>query len=302
MNTKPPPKPHQDDEEAPLPRSMKIAVGVSLFLHISLVVAGIVGMPFISKPIILPPQPIAVDIVNVADLTTTDKPPARPALKPVPDKPKETKKEEAPVAPPKVEAKEPPKAVPVEKPPEPKKETVKPEPKVPPPSPDKLEKPKPPEKKKPEEDLEEATTQEDQFLSLMKNLQEAQDSADTGQADENNAEDSPDAPIAQFVTQNELNALTNQLIQCWQIPIGAKDVSGMVVKIRIWANADRTVKRVEAEDQMRIAADPAFRALAESAKRAVLDPFCSPLQIPEDKYEVWKDQYIVVPFDPSRVT
>jgi hypothetical protein len=34
--------------------------------------------------------------------------------------------------------------------------------------------------------------------------------------------------------------------------------------------------------------DPFYRAAAESALRAVLNPQCSPLKLPPDKYEQWK--------------
>jgi outer membrane biosynthesis protein TonB len=287
------------NSDSKLSRGLKIALSLSVFLHVSVIVLGMVGMPYISRNDI-PPQPIAIDVVDVSEITTTNKKPVQAPPKPVEEKKEPPKSEKKVEAPPKVEAKEPPKIKPIEKPPEKKVETEKPKPDTPPPPSEELEKPKPPEKK--EEPKEEAVQQEDPLASLMKNLQDSVEESDSDNTDEGTAENSPDAPIAEYVTANELNALSNQLMQCWQIPIGAKDVNNMVVKIRIWVNADRTVKKAEIEDQFRMGSDPAFRALAESAKRAVLDPICSPLDIPEEKYNVWKDQYIVVPFDPSRVT
>lgn len=282
-----------------LSRGMKIALIGSVIFHLGIVILGTVGLPYITKPLTLPPQAVAIEILNVADITTTDKKPSKSRLKPVPDKPKEAPKNEKVKAPPKVEAKEPPKIKPLEKIVE-KKETVKPKPKVPPPPSAKLEKPKPPEKKV--EDKEEAIQQEDPLASLMRNLQESEDSSEGENPDDAAPDKALDAPVAEYVTQSELSALTNQLVGCWQIPIGAKDVYNMVVTVHIWANPDRTVRRVDIQDQWRMANDPAFRALAESAKRAVLDPYCSPLALPEGKENVWKDQYIVVDFDPSRVT
>jgi colicin import membrane protein len=41
--------------------------------------------------------------------------------------------------------------------------------------------------------------------------------------------------------------------------------------------------------------DPTFRAVAESARRAV--DRCSPLQLPPDKYSLWRD--IVMSFYPE---
>ncbi len=292
----------QTDNKEKMAPLMKVALFVSIGLHIGVFILGAVGLPYIQKPVELNTQPIAIEIVDVSELTQTNKKPNFAPLKPQRDEKPPPKVEKKVEAPPKVEVTEPPKIKPIEKPPEPKKETVKPKPTTPPPPEEtKLEKPKPPEPKK-EKPKEEAVEQEDPLLSLMKNLQDSEGGAETETPDDGTPEESPDAPQAEYVTANELNALANQLISCWQIPIGAKNVNDMVVKVRIWANADRTVKRVEIEDKLRAASDPAFRALAESAKRAVLDPFCSPLDIPEEKYNVWKDQYIVVPFDPSRVT
>lgn len=287
-------------EQVGLTKGMKVALIVSALFHISVVILGTLGLPYISKPPTIPPSAIAIEIIDPSDITTTDKPPVKTRIQPVPDKPKEPPKAEKKVeAPPKVEAKEPPKIKPLEKPPEKKVETKKPEAKVPPPSTDVLEKPKEPEKK---EDLEEAIQEDDPLQSLMRNLQESDPSEVGENTEETDPQSAINAPVAQYVTQSELGALTNQLVSCWQIPIGAKDVHNMVVKVRIWANQDRTVRRVEIADQWRMNNDPAFRALAESAKRAVYDPYCSPLELPESKYNVWKDQYIEVPFDPSHVT
>lgn len=293
----------KNTDKEPMTATMKVALYVSVGLHFGLFALGAVGLPYFSKPPEILNQPIAIEVVDIAELTQTNKKPQLAPPKPKQEEKPPPKQEKKVEAPPKVEATEPPKIKPIEKLPEPKKDTVKPKPKVPPPPKEKLEQPEPePEKPKKEEPKEEAIQQEDPLLSLMKNLQDSEDGAETDVADDSTPEEAPDAPQAQYVTASELNALANQLISCWQIPIGAKNVNDMVVKVRIWANADRTVKRVEIEDKLRAASDPAFRALAESAKRAVLDPFCSPLDIPEEKYNVWKDQYIVVPFDPSRVT
>lgn len=271
-----------------LSKGMKAALIGSALFHIVLALAATIGLPFIQKPLDIPPAPITVDIVEISDVVTTDKPPSPQKLKPVKEKPKPEKKLQAP---PKVEAKAPPKVDPVKKPPEPKKETVKPKPKTPPPPSEKAKEPKP-EKKKPEPKKEEAIQPEDSLSSLLRNLQDSEPTE---------AENAPDAPLAPTMTAHELSALSNQLISCWQIPIGAKNIQNMVVNVRVWPNADRSVRKVEIANEGWLGSDPAFRALAESARRAVQDPRCSPLELPMDKYEVWKDKYIEVPFDPSKV-
>ena len=41
--------------------------------------------------------------------------------------------------------------------------------------------------------------------------------------------------------------------------------------------------------------DPWVRAAAESARRTFFNPQCTPLRLPADKYELWKE--LVVNFD-----
>lgn len=279
-----------------LTRVMKIALILSVLFHIVIVVVGMVGLPIFSKSRPLPQQAISIELLDVSEVATVDKKPIIKRPKRIIKKPDEPKKEKPPEkkvkAPPKVDAKTPPKIKPLDKPKEKKKDTVKPKSKVPPPPSEKLKKPEPPKKKTPVK-KEEATTQEDDFESLMKNLQESESTPE---------EATPDAPLAPTMTQSELGALTQQLIGCWQIPIGAKDVHNMVVTLHIWPNDDRTVRRVEIQGQWNLQNNPAFRAVAESARTAVLHPDCSPLDLPMDKFDVWKDKYIAIDFDPSYVT
>ena len=45
--------------------------------------------------------------------------------------------------------------------------------------------------------------------------------------------------------------------------------------------------------------DRFYRAAAESAMRAVQNDKCSPLKLPPDKYDRWKE--ITLTFDPSKM-
>ena len=58
--------------------------------------------------------------------------------------------------------------------------------------------------------------------------------------------------------------------------------------IYIEVNPDRTVKNAKVVNQERLI-DPSFRTAAEAAMRAVNNPECSPLLLPQDKYEKWKE-------------
>ena len=87
-----------------------------------------------------------------------------------------------------------------------------------------------------------------------------------------------------------------QLTPCWIVPAGARDAKDLSVQIRAAVNPDGTVRQAVILNQGRLG-DPLFRAAAESAKRTFFDPQCTPLRLPKEKYEVWKD--LVVNFDPK---
>ena len=61
----------------------------------------------------------------------------------------------------------------------------------------------------------------------------------------------------------------------------------MVVKLRIQVHPDRTVQRVSIVDRSRLQSDATYRTVAESARRAV--DRCGKLNLPEDKYSLWRD-------------
>jgi len=280
--------------------AMRGAVLTSIVFHAIVIIMGIVGLPFLRTPPVIIDDPISVEVVDIADIRQTNKPPVKAPPKPEPEK-KETppeKKVEKPPAPPKVDVKEPPKAVPP-KPPEPKKEiTKKPEPKVPPPPTEKLKEPepKPPE---PKEDVKEEVQQQEDFSSLLKNLQDSEPEVDTAAVNpdaETPPEPSPLAAFGQRMTMSEMDALRRQLSQCWSIQAGARYAEDLIVEIKLSVNPDRTVRSATIVDQGRYNRDGFFRAAADSAMRAVRSPMCNPLHLPEGKYHMWKD--IVAVFDP----
>ena len=93
--------------------------------------------------------------------------------------------------------------------------------------------------------------------------------------------------------QRLIAALVRQIRErvrpCWNPPIGIKDAHKIQVGIRIALNTDGTlIGRPRIVDQRRLAADPVFRAYAESAVRALQNPRCSPLRLPLDSYSAWR--------------
>ena len=276
-----------------VPEGMKTPLIISALFHIALVIVAITGLPyFINKPDQLDSTAIPIEILPIAEMTTTNKPKIEAA--PAPEPEEKVKPLEKKPAPPKVEAVEPPKEI---TPPKPKTEAKpKPKPVVPPPPTEKLEKPeeKPKEIEKPVED----TSQD--FNALLKNLQDSKpEVAEDLPAVKDAAAPAPApaAPFSETLTMSEMDALRRQLSNCWSIQAGARYAEELVVEVRLIVSPDRRVLSATVVDQWRYSQDSYFRAAADSAIRAVNSPQCEILQLNPDKYEQWKD--LLVEFDPK---
>jgi hypothetical protein len=266
--------------------------------------------PFRPKPEAKPEPPVAA-------------PAPKPEPKPEPPQP---------VPEPPASASAPP---PLPAPPEPVKPEVKAPPPPPPPPPKPVEAqappPPPPEPKpKPEpqrtqhaprpetakadpkafdkllQNLEDKHPQPAAFDNLLKNLtrQQVAEAEEAPPAPHRMAatappSSQPKAPLGSQLTASELDALRQQVMQqlvpCWNVPAGARDAKDLNVRVRAAVNPDGTVRQAVIVDQSRFG-DPLYRAAAESARRTFFNPKCTPLNLPADKYEVWKD--LDVNFDP----
>jgi hypothetical protein len=157
-------------------------------------------------------------------------------------------------------------------------------------------KPEPP-KPEPEE--------EDQFAALLKSVEdlERKTASDVEQEGEGRVvegagiTDSKESGEAVKLTFSEIDGLKSQISRCWTLPAGidGNKIRGMVVKLRIEVRPDRTVQRVSIVDSSGLDSDPTYRTVAESALRAV--DRCGTLNLPEDKYDLWRD--IVMTFRPE---
>lgn len=103
----------------------------------------------------------------------------------------------------------------------------------------------------------------------------------------------------QTLSQSEIGGVVEQIARCWNVPSGARGASDLKIEIAVEINADGTVRDARIVDTARYGSDDVFRAVAESARRAVLNPQCSPLRLPPGKYEAWQRTTFV--FDPSRM-
>ena len=94
--------------------------------------------------------------------------------------------------------------------------------------------------------------------------------------------------VAATMTISEIDLLRQQLHSCLNLNVGVANLKDIKPVIFIEVNPDRTVKSAKVVNQERLI-DPSFRTAAEAAMRAVNNPDCSPLLLPEDKYELWKE-------------
>ena len=316
LTSGPPPKYAMGvDDDGKMPAGMKSALIGSMVFHVALVITGMVGLPFLKKDFVDISPPIAIEMVEIGEMTTRNKPveDTKPVEKkePAKEQPKPQPVRTKPAPPPPVanddileRPKEPvpPKPVeelaepvkkkeekPVEKPkPAPKKEQVKPKP-VPAPN-------VPVDANaKPEE-------QDDAFKSLLIDLAEKKpvSTDNTGDKAAANTNPSPDAPISERVTASEMDVTRRQLGDCWGVMAGARYAEDLVVQVRMVMNPNKTLRQVTVVDQLRYNTDSFFRSAADSVIRAVHSPACNPLTtLPDGKYNNWK--IMNVNFDPSKM-
>ncbi len=299
---------------------MRYGVTISAALHIGLLILAVLGLPSLFDSERTELIAVNVQVVSEEDLVEKSEPPKPEPPKAAPPKAATTGPPPTPQPVPQ-DAKLPrPEPIPEKKPPPPKP-TAKPEPSPEPePVPEPKAKPEPPPEaeKKPVETAKKALPAApapkpkrkpkpppDEFDSLLKNLAKDKrrvEQTRTTQVPTPAAARAPETPKRsalqeRLAAQKLVAVITAQISPCWSIPIGAKDVQGMSVDIRIRMNPDGTYATLpQIRNTARMATDPAFRALAESAVRALRDPACTPLKLPYADYNDWKD--IIFAFTP----
>lgn len=285
----------------------------SAILHIGVACLIIFGLPVFMDKQVLDPQLMIVEMVQIAD--KTNPPPSveprqeapKPPPKPVEQKPEPPQAKPAPEPPP--PPPEPPKPQVAEIPPEPlpKPPEAKPEPKPekkpdPPPPPKETATPKPPPQvanivppKKPP-----PKPKRDDFInSILKDVAPTQKSAEKVDkpTPQKTPAPSPSPPsLNQQVSMSVIDAVRAQITKCWNLPAGARDAEKLIITIRATVAPDGTVTSAIIEDRSKMG-DPFFRAAAESAQRAMLNPACQPLKLPPEQYETWKS--LILTFNPK---
>lgn len=280
---------------------MKRAVIISAVLHVIVIAVAYFGLPILfDPPKIESSPPMAVDLVTPDQMpeNPAPKPAAQPEPEPVPP---------PPPAPPTASLSPPPPLAT----PEPTPEPVPPPPKAKP-KPKPKPKPKVVKKVKPKKPAKVARVAPkprrkppppDEFRKLLKDLTKRKKPTPKVVKKAPNPVKPRPTPVqsayARRQAENELSKrVRQQIVPCWNIPGGAKNAQKMKIGVRIRLNRDGSLLgRPRVIDTARFRSDQAFRVVAESAVRALLNPRCSPLRLPYGQYEIWKD--ITFNFDPS---
>jgi len=274
----------------------------SALMHLGVGFVAYFGLPLFLRNEPLVVRAIEVEVVTIAEET------AAPEISPIPEPKPVQEAKLPPPAPPPIEpppAPPEPAPAPAEAPPPPE---PAPAPKAAPepmPEPTPAPKPEPKTVEAPEPlsvsprikpKLKVAKKKEPEKADFDKVLRTVADmSPAETRSDASRDEAEPSRPrqtaslLSDRLTISELDAIRHQIEQCWNVPIGARDVANMNVEIYVDMNPDATVQRAQLIDREgRYGADPFYRATADSAMRAVLNPRCSPLKLPIDKYDTWR--------------
>jgi hypothetical protein len=102
------------------------------------------------------------------------------------------------------------------------------------------------------------------------------------------------------VTSSEIDAVRRQIERCWNLPGGGKDPGNLVVTIRVEMNVDGTPRSAVVMDAGQMQGNTYYQAVADSARRAVLNPRCHPFKLPPEKYDHWRAMTLI--FNPKEMS
>jgi hypothetical protein len=260
---------------------LRFSLVFSILFHAGFIYVAAIGLPYFSRDLPTIERPIPVELLNIEDITRIKEPEPEPEVQQA-------------------------IAEPVQARPQPPTETVVPNPDLKPkPKPDKTElerkklvanvtpntKPRPPTSFDPgqisaliDKSLKDKPQQ--QTPDREKELEEAVNNSRISglQANRNTA------TIQDFIR--------DKMRECWTAPVGAVNISEMIVVIRFSLNPEGFLMgppKLQNQTQIFASNDPFYRAAAEGALRAVR--LCEPYELPREIYDQWKE--LELNFDPS---
>lgn len=310
-------------ERHPANLEMRTPAVVSAMVHVFVLAAAVLNLDFFGRPPLMEPEPVMVEFeaidkkaaaptvgnpppqpkdAPIAKETTkapppksADPPPAPPTPKPeVSDaKPQPPKPEEKP----KAEAAKPVEDMVAMKPKEPeppKVEQKPPEPPKPAPEVKKPEPPKPaPPKPAPKQSVDSMI---DDILKNKQSPQKVQTPEQQPKPVQQVTRQAPAAPnLAAVVTASEIEGVRQKIRPCWNTQGGARD-QALIVTLVVEMNQNGTPVKAELRDASRYNSDPVYRAAADAAHRAIMNPRCQPWPLSPEKFTSWRT--ITFNFDP----
>ena len=305
---------------SPTSVEMRTPAVVSAMVHVFVLGAAILNLDFFSRPPLMEPEPVMVEFEAIdkkAAAPTIGNPPPQPKDVPIAQEttkappPKSADPPPAPPTPkPEVTEVKPPPAPPMPKPepPKPAEEMIALKPKEPEPpkaEPKKPEPPKPPvEAKKPDPPKPPPPNPKpkDRVDSLLDDILKNQQSTTKVQTPEQQPKpvqqvtrQAPAAPqFASVVTASEVEGVRQKIRPCWNVLGGAKEAP--IVTLVVQMNQDGTPVKADFKDTGRYNNDPTYRASADAAHRAIMNPRCQPWPLSPEKYNSWRT--ITFNFDP----
>ena len=259
---------------------------LSILFHAAVILFSLTALPHFRSDLPAMPAPVIVDVVPISDITN---------LPPLPSKPAPVKTESKSIEPEIKKTELPPPVA--EKLPEPA-----PTPKIS--EQPKAEKPPPiPEMKKPDKKDRPNEADFDSVLKTVEKFKPKESASPTPPAPDaqtkSTAEGQPFIPSLP-ISISEMDAVRRQIEACWNLPAGARNPEDLIVHVAVALNPDGTLQSANVvDDNGRSNFDPYYRAAAESAIRALLNPRCTPLKLPPEKYPLWKN--MTINFDPRNI-
>jgi len=268
--------------------------------HLALIAALSLAWARMEKPALPPPDAIAVDLVNIADVPTRTAEPRAATAPPTPRTPPEP---EAP--PPPQPAPEPPKAAPLDPAPEP----VAADEPAPKPKPHKVKPEKPaPDPQRIAENLDKLLAKPTarpapkhradatQLASLLdKAIGRAPPRAAARPGPAQTAQPA-NAALDRQAAATLQQSIAGQIARCWNVAPGTRD---MTVDLHVFLAKDGSVAGAIQTIGVTGGANPAIeRSFADSARRAVLQ--CAPLKLPAASYSLWRE-LIPLHLDPKDI-
>ncbi|MBI3198059.1 MAG: hypothetical protein HYZ40_11265 [Rhodospirillales bacterium] len=303
---------------------MRTPAIASAMVHVFVLAAAVLNLDFFGRTPPIDPEPVMVEFEAIdkkAAAPTVGNPPPQPKDVPIAQEttkappPKTADPPPAPPQPkPEVAEVKPPLPTPVEKPkpepPKPAEEMIALKPKEPEPPKAEEKKPEPPKpapqvkKPEPPKPAPPKPAPRDKVDSLLDDILKNKESTTKVQTPEQQPKpvqqvtrQAPAAPnLAAVVTASEIEGVRSKIRPCWNFPAGVRDQAGLIVTLVVQMNQDGTPVKADLKEPGRYNNDPTYRAAADAAHRAIMNPRCQPWPLSAEKFNNWRT--ITFNFDP----